>query len=351
MRIQKIYANFSQLKLDALIISSPANISYLTRFSSRDSYLLISKKANIYITDSRYTEEAKNGLKGQLPIRKINGSVFQTIADACNDLKLKRIGFEEKFLSFAGYKKMRKELTKGIDLIPAGDLVEQLREIKDADELEKIKRAAQITIKAFKFIKDFVVPGRTEIEIAAELERFVRYNGARSSSFDIIVGSGPNSSYPHHLTSQRKIKNNEPVLIDMGVEYMGYKSDLTRVFFLGKMNPILKTINDVVRKAQYKAIKEIKPAVPIDKIDTAARQYITQKGYGGFFGHNLGHGIGLEVHEKPRIAQKETSPLKRGMIFTIEPGVYLPGKFGVRIEDMVLVTRKGCEVISGSLDK
>jgi Xaa-Pro aminopeptidase len=153
------------------------------------------------------------------------------------------------------------------------------------------------------------------------------------------------------MTSQRKLKNNEPVLVDLGVDYMGYKSDLTRVFFLGKISPAVKKIYDIVRKAQDKAIKNIKPAVQMYKIDTAARQYITQKGCGGFFGHNLGHGIGLEVHEGPRISPKVKGILKQDMVFTVEPAIYLPGKFGIRLEDIVLVTKKGCNVLSGSLSK
>ncbi len=351
LRIQKIYAKLRQDNLDGLILSSPANISYLTNFTSRDSYFLISKKPNIYFTDSRYAQEAKKGLKGLALITKINGSVFKIIADTCVDLGLKRIGFEERYLAFAEHKKIKEELNNRGDLIPTYGLVEELREIKTAEELEKIKKAIQITIKAFKFIKNFIVPGKKEIEVAAELERFIRYCGAESSAFDIIIASGTNSSFPHHLTSQRKIKNNEPILIDMGVDYMGYKSDLTRVFFLGKINPAVKRIYDIVCKAQDKAIKEIKPAVQINKIDAAARQYITQKGYGGFFGHNTGHGIGLEVHEEPRISSKVEGILKPDMVFTVEPAIYLPNKFGIRLEDIILVTKKGSNVLSGALDK
>ncbi len=349
--IRKIYARLAKAGLDGLIVSSPANISYLADFSSRDSYFIISHKANIYITDSRYTQEAKKGLKGSASITEINGSVFKTIARACLDLGLKRVGFEERFLSFAEYKRIKEELNKNGDFVPTYGLVEELRQVKTAEELEKIRKATQITIKALRFIKDFISPGKKETEVAAELERFIRYHGARSSAFDIIVASGPNSSFPHHLTSRRKIRNNEPVLVDMGVEYMGYKSDLTRVFFLGRIKPIIKKIYGIVREAQDRAIKETKPAVQMSQIDTAARQYITKRGYGGFFGHNTGHGIGLEVHESPRISPKESNKLNSGMIFTVEPAIYLPGKFGIRLEDMVLITQKGCEVISGSLSK
>ncbi|MDP3731536.1 MAG: Xaa-Pro peptidase family protein [Candidatus Omnitrophota bacterium] len=351
LRIQKIYAKLSKDNLNGLILSSPANISYLTNYTSRDSYFLISNKSNIYFTDSRYIEEAKENLKRLALVRNVNGSIFKILADACIDLGLKRIGFEERYLSFASHKKLKEKLNKRGDLVPTCGLVEGLRQIKTAEELEKIKKAIQITIKAFEFIKDFISPGKKETDVAGELERFIRYNGARTSAFGIVVASGPNSSFPHHLTSQRKIGKNEPVLVDMGVDYLGYKSDLTRVFFLGKINAAVKKIYTIVSQAQEKAIKEIKPAVHKNKIDTAARQYIIQKGYGGFFGHSLGHGIGLEVHEEPRISRKAEGILKPGMIFTVEPAIYLPDKFGIRLEDMVLVTEKGCKVLSGSLNK
>jgi Xaa-Pro aminopeptidase len=350
-RIRKIYAESVKQKLDGLILFSSANISYLTGYTSRDSYLLISRNKNIYITDSRYKQEARNKLGKVAAVLLIRDSAFKTIAGACIELGLKRIGFEEKYLSCCGYKSLSRHLSKGMELVPTSGLVEESRQIKTDEELKKIKKALQITTEALEFAKDFISVGRKEVELAGELERFIRYHGANTSAFDIIVASGPNSSYPHHKTSQRKFKDNEPVLIDMGVEYMGYKSDLTRVFFLGKMNTVLKKIYQTVKFAHDRAIKAIAPGVQISKIDAAARQYIADKGYGGFFGHNLGHGIGLEVHEKPHISSKETSKLKPGMVFTVEPGIYLPGKFGIRIEDVVLTTNKGCEVISGFLDK
>ncbi len=332
-------------------MSSQPNITYLTKFTSRDSYLLISKKANIYFTDSRYIEEAKIGLKGVASIEKINHSVFKQIADICRNLRFKQIGFEEKNLSFDKYKKIKKELSREKKLVATGNLIEVLRQIKESDEIGKIKNATQITIEALKFIKNLIRPERKEIEIAAELEYFIRCNGGQSSAFDIIVASGTNSSFPHHLTSQRKIKNNEIVLIDIGSDYMGYKSDLTRVFFLGKINSLIRNIYDIVVRAQDEAIRKIRPTIPINEVDIAARQYITQNGYGDFFTHSLGHGIGLEVHESPRISSRENALLEKGMVFTIEPAIYLPGKFGIRLEDIILVTQKGRDVISGSLDK
>jgi len=351
LRITKIQARLEQENLDGLIVSLPSNISYLTKFLSRDSYLLLSKKQNIYFTDSRYLEEAKKMLKRTALLKKINGSVFKLIAGACIKQGLKRIGFEERYLAFAEYKKIEEGFDKTMHLVPTHSFIETLRQIKDREEIEKIKKAVQITGSALKFIKKFISPGKSEIEIVAELERFIRYHGASNSAFDIIVASGPNSSLPHHIPSQRKIRKNEPVLIDIGVDYLGYKSDLTRIFFLGKINGLAAKVYDIVLKAQELAIEKIKPAKRIAEIDKAARQYITHKGYGGFFGHNLGHGVGLDIHEEPHISAQENNTVKPGMVFTVEPAIYLPGKFGIRIEDMVLVTKESCEVLSGTVNK
>jgi len=350
-RLKNIRIKLAQERLDGLLLSSPANISYLINYQSRDSFLVITKDKEIYITDSRYTEEARLYLKGGIIIKKIDGSVFKTIAEVLGDLNLKRTGFEERYLPFADYRKIRDNLKRDMELIPVYGLVEVLRQIKDAEEISKIKKGLNITFKALHFIQDFIKPGKKEIEIAAEIERFIRYNGASGAAFEIIVASGPNSAFPHHITSQRKIKENEPVLIDMGVDYSGYKTDLTRTFFLGKINTLFKKVYRIVSHAQERALRLIKPGVALSRLDLSARQYITQKGYGGFFGHNLGHGVGLETHEAPQISGKETAKAMPGMVFTVEPGIYIPGRFGIRIEDMVLVTRKGVELLSGTFNK
>ncbi len=351
LRIKNIYTKLEQQNLDGLIVSLAANISYLTKYPSRDSYLLVSKKGNVYFTDSRYVEEAKLALKGKAALKKINGSVFKLIADACLALRLGRIAFEERNLAFAEYKKIKESLGRKALLVPTHSLIEELRQIKEPEELEKLRNAIAITAKAFKFIENVIAPGKQEIEVAGEVERFIRYKGASGVSFDIIVASGPNSSFPHHISSQRKLKSNEPVLVDMGVEYLGYKSDLTRVFFLGRINVLAQKIYDIVLEAQDRAIKKIKPAEIVAEIDKAGRGYINQEGFGEFFGHNLGHGVGLEVHESPYLSGKERNTLEPGMVFTVEPAIYLPNKFGIRIEDMVLVTKGGCEVLSGAVSK
>ena len=350
-RLKSIHSALKQRRLDALLVTCPANISYLTQSPSRDAYLLVTPEGNIYFTDSRYTEEAQAFLKGNAKLKECNGFIFQHIAQEILDLKLGKIGFEERHLPFAEFGKIKEYASGNFDLIPTHSIVEDKRAVKDAQEIAKLREATGITALALEYIRQFLVPGIKEIEIVGELARFIRYQGARAPAFDIIVASGPNSSKPHHLSGDRKLKNNEPVLIDLGVDYQGYKSDLTRVFFLGKISTLARKVYDVVLGAQELAIRRIRPGAEIAEIDRVARSYIAKKGYAKYFSHNLGHGFGLEVHEYPHISGREASALKPGMTFTVEPGVYLPGKFGIRIEDMVLITRKGCEVLSGSVNK
>ncbi|MFA4993426.1 MAG: aminopeptidase P family protein [Candidatus Omnitrophota bacterium] len=349
-RLKSIYSQLKQKRLDGLLVSLPANISYLTEFLSRDSYLLVSEKGNIYFTDSRYTEEAGASLSDNIKLKQCNGSVFKQIAETSLGLGLKKLGFEERNLAYAEFAKIKEHANGCFELIPTHSIVEDKRQVKDLQEVKKLKQAARITGLALEHIKKFLVPGVKEIEVAAEFERFIRYHGCADSAFDIIVASGPNSSQPHHLSGQRRLRDNELVLIDLGVDYRGYKSDLTRVLFLGKIIVLVRKVYDTVLKAQELAIKRIRPGAEMAAIDKVAREYIASKGYGKYFTHNLGHGLGLEIHEDPRISGNEASSVKPGMVFTIEPGVYLAGKFGIRIEDMILVTDKGCEVLSGAIN-
>jgi Xaa-Pro aminopeptidase len=350
-RIKRLFQNLKEDHLDALLVSRPSNISYLLDFTSSDSYLLASPGGNFYFTDSRYTEIAQKELKNSARLKKINGSVFKLIAQTCISSKLNRLGFEERNLPFAEYRKIKEYLGKKCALIPVHSLIEELRQVKEASEIKKIREALKIHALAIKYIERLLKPGKKELEIVAEIERFIRYHGATGSSFEIIVASGPNSSQPHHIPSERKLLKNEPVLIDMGVNYLGYKTDLTRVFFLGKISTLCRRVYDIVRQAQAEAIARIEPGQKISSIDAAARKYISRHGFGDYFGHNLGHGVGLDIHEEPHISANQEVPALEGMVFTVEPAIYLPEKFGIRIEDMVLVNKKGCEVLSVAIDK
>ncbi|MBM3250197.1 MAG: aminopeptidase P family protein [Candidatus Omnitrophica bacterium] len=347
-RLNKLRKILKSARLDSLLVSSSANIAYLTGYPGRDSYFLVAPKKCLYFTDPRYTEEARLALKGSARMVKTEGQGFKAVKEACQKLGLKSIGFETG-LSYGRYLKLKKSLGRKISLRPTQNMVEGLRKTKDPHEIEKLKKALRITALALRSVRRFLRPGKKEREIAAELERFIRYHGGQGAAFDIIVASGPNSAFPHHISGERKLRKRDIVLIDLGVDYRGYKCDLTRVFFLGKMEALARQIRAIVLEAQRVAIQKIKPGEEIAGIDAASRRYITRQGFGERFNHNLGHGVGLEVHEEPRLSSGAKGRLEPGMVFTVEPGVYLPGKFGIRIEDVVLVTRKGCEVLSGAI--
>lgn len=350
-RIKKLLGRLRARGLDGLFVTCPRNISYLTGSRSRDSYLLVSPKKRVYFTDSRYTEEARRDLAGIAEVREYKPPVWSEVAREARKLKLGNLGYEDKKLSVHSWRNLSACCGDEGFLRPASGLVEELRLIKSPGELKEMRTACSIAMDCLRFASQVVSPGRTELEVAGELERFLRYRGAYASSFDIIVASGPNSSLPHHVTSERRLKEGDPVYIDMGVDYQGYRSDLTRVFFLGKIAVLVQRVYKVVTEAQKEAIRHIRPGAMAADIDSCARRYITSRGFGRGFSHALGHGVGLDVHEGPRIAPGVETRLEEGMVFTIEPAVYIPGKFGVRVEDMVLVTRNGSEVLSGSLNK
>lgn len=348
-RLERLHAILKRKHLNGILVSRQPNITYLTGFLSSDSYLLITPKQIFFITDSRYYQQARSQLEG-VDIRLNGRSVFNTIVNLAKDSKIKRLGFEVRGMDFAQYNQIKK-LLGSIHLIATQGLIEQLRNIKQPEEIAKINKAVSITVQALRYAQRIVRPGLAEIEVAGELARFIRYRGARTTSFEIIVASGKNSAFPHHLTSRRKLKTGECVFIDIGVDYQGYKSDLTRTFFLGRIPSKISKIYKIVRQAQAQAINRIKPGVKCCEIDRSARQYIVKHGYGGFFTHNLGHGIGLEIHEQPYLSTDNKAVIRPQMIFTVEPAIYLPGEFGVRIEDDVAVTKNGCEVLSGALNK
>lgn len=349
-RLKRLHNLLNKNQVEGLLVSHQPNITYLTGFPSSDSYLLISGKGNFLITDSRYYQQLHRNLNKDFNVLMAGKSVFKTIAELGLKLKIKYLGFEAKNLIFAEYQQIKKYLRR-IHFIPTYDLIEELRKIKELGELNKIKEAVNITCQALNYARKIIRPGLCELEIAAELERFIRCKGSRITSFETIVASGKNSGFPHHITSRRKLQSGESLFIDIGVDYGNYKSDLTRTLFLGKIPLVVCKIYNIVLKAQEQAIERIRPGVKISEIDRTARQYIEKQGYGGFFGHNLGHGLGLEVHESPQICLANKKVLQKGMVFTIEPAIYLPYKFGVRIEDDIAITEKGCEVLSGALNK
>jgi Xaa-Pro aminopeptidase len=332
-------------KLDGLLVSNPANVSYLSGFSGDESYLLITQKKAIFITDFRYEQQAAKEAKGfsvEL-VGKLNH--FDLITGLIRKNNLKRVGFEARHITYAEVGKIRDNLTKQ-EFLPVCGIVENLRAVKSQEEIKKIRKATEICLSVFNDVAFKIKPGLREKELAGFVEYQMRLKGAEGASFDIIVLSGKNSTMPHGRPSDRKIGCNEAVLIDAGASFSGYKSDLTRMFFLGKIPDTIQKVYGIVKTAQEMALKAIRPGAFASVIDAIARDYIKSKGYGEYFGHSLGHGVGREVHEAPSISSKSKDILRPGMVFTVEPAIYLPNIGGIRIEDMVLVTQKGSEVLS-----
>jgi len=349
-RLEKLRAALKKQGLSALFVSSQANIRYLTGYPSRESCLLVCPSEVYFITDFRYFYEARKKLKN-LKIELIEHSFFKKVAKLIKQLGCWPLGFEAKHISYAQIQKIKEEVGKANQIVPAYDIVEDLRKTKDREEISLIYKATEIAIKALNFAAEIIRPGITEIALRQKIEHFIANKFGCVPAFEIIVASGPNSSYPHHLSSERNLHKNEVVLIDLGVDFCGYKSDLTRTFFLGKIPLDFKKIYKIVLEAQKRAIEKVRPGITADEVDKTARHYIAYKGYAAYFGHSTGHGIGLEVHEDPHLSSRNKEKLSESMVFTIEPAIYLPHKFGIRIEDMVMVNKKGCEVISGNLDK
>lgn len=349
-RLQDLFRLFPQKNLDALFVSSWPNVTYLSGFKSIESWILVSPKGLYFITDSRYLEQAKREAKGFKVLLRDKKGVTEIVGDLARDLGVKRLGFESAQVTHSFFRALERHVGPE-KLVPTAGLVEELRVIKDPEEIKLLKKSADIAVKGFHYIKEIADPGMTERGLQARLEYFTKSIGAEKPSFDIIIATGARSSMPHCQTNQTRVKNNNVLLVDMGVVYEGYSSDLTRPIFLGRMSPLLKKVHQIVWDAQRAGIRKAGPGVPAREVDAACRDFIAKRGYADRFGHGTGHGVGLEIHEAPSVSSRSDTILKPGMVITVEPGIYLPGKFGIRIEDMVLITNKGNEVLTRDLDK
>jgi Xaa-Pro aminopeptidase len=347
-RLRRLVSEFSRHRnIDALLVTPDVNITYLTGFPAHESWLLVTPQKAFYITDFRYIEEAKEGLKGIAIVKQHTQSLQATLFELAKIYKIKRLGFDERYTSLMCLKKLKSYCPRRTKLIPTLGMVESLREVKEEGEVNAIRNCLKVHFKALQFLKKVVKPGLSERQILDLLEGFIKKQGV-GFSFNPIIASGPNSAYPHAKVSDRILKNNEPLLVDIGIDIKGYKSDLTRNFFLGRMTPSYRKVFEATALAQQEAISLIKPGISVAEVDAHARKVLRKFGLAKYFGHSLGHGVGLEIHENPRLSVKSPAILEPGMVVTVEPGVYLPGQFGVRVEDMVLVTLEGCEVLSGN---
>ncbi len=345
-RLRSVQRSLKSRELEAFVVSRLSNIKYLTGFTGSSALLFVLPDEAILFTDFRYKEQVKEEVKG-CSFRIIKQSLVEDAARSKHSKGLKSIGFEPQHLTFSIYSKL-KELLPEAELVPCDGIVESLRVRKGSRELQKIRKAVLITDSVFEEVLGFLRPGLRELEVAGEIERLFKLKGGSAPSFPTIVASGSRCALPHARPTGKRIRNRELVLFDMGTVYDGYCSDMTRTVVLGKATSKQKKIHKLVLDSQKRAISSLRRGIKLSTLDRKARTVIEEAGYGRNFGHGLGHGVGLEVHELPRVFSKSQEVAQEGMVFTIEPGVYIPRWGGVRIEDMVAVTRDGCQILTQS---
>jgi Xaa-Pro aminopeptidase len=347
-RLRKLRTSIAEKRLDALLLSQSENLRYLSGFTGSSGWLLISGQNAILATDFRYVEQAKEE-SPDFEIIQTKGELRDWLPGLVSDLGWHKLGFEANLVSYDSYHKLSEAIeTKqvNLELVPTTGIVEHLRSIKEPEELELITKAVELTDAAFEQAKGIIRPGITEKEAAWEIEKFLRQEGSEGMPFEIAVASGPNSALPHARPTEKIIRSGEPVLIDMGARISGYCSDFSRTLFLGEADKSLREIYNIVFKAQTTAIEGVESGMDASQADKLARSVIEQAGYGEAFGHNLGHGVGLAVHEFPTLGPSSSDSLADGMVFAIEPGIYLPGRGGVRIEDVVVLENGKAKVLT-----
>ncbi|AEI41208.1 M24 family metallopeptidase [Paenibacillus mucilaginosus] len=338
-RVHRLRELLDEKGIPALFITNATNRTYMTGFTGSSGYVLITASRAVLLTDFRYMTQAPQQAPGYEVVEHAP-KVAETVKDILAREGITRLGFEASDLSFSAYRSYAEGLSP-VELLPTEGLVETLRMVKDEGELAVMQEAADLADRTFTHILDFLKPGVKELDIALEIEMFVRRNGAASTSFETIVASGERSALPHGKASEKPFGNNEFVKLDYGAYYKGYCSDITRTVVLGTPSDKHREIYGIVLEAQMAALEAIRPGMTGREADAVARDIITKYGYGDHFGHGLGHGLGMEVHESPRLSKLGDTVLKPGMTVTVEPGIYLPGFGGVRIEDDIVITDQG----------
>lgn len=343
-KIEALRERLKSLDLQGMIITNPVNIRYLTNINA-EGVLLLTRRENIYITDGRYMEVVKNALTIEDEVivysfRELTKEDYENFFIFCEN-----VGFEENNLTYAQYKEyMHKYKINNFE--ETEGLLERLRVEKKEDEIENIKKACLITDNCFEYLKKFIKIGMTEKEIAFEIQKYFLMNGADELAFNTIVASGPNSSMPHAVPTDRKIEDGDPITIDMGCKVNGYCSDMTRTVFAGHVPQYMKPVYDLVLKNQLRVLEELKEGANIKLIAKSVESEF--KLHGTNMIHSLGHGVGLDIHEYPFMSSKQDFLLKENMVITDEPGIYIPGRFGVRIEDTVLITKYASQKLTMS---
>ncbi len=341
-KLEQVHEILNHKRLDAMIVLSDFNRRYLSGFTGTSGALIITHNKNYLVTDFRYIEQATKQAPEFEIINRQNGLITE-IKNILEQAQLSNIGFEGHHISYDTYV----ELNKGmITLISISDSIDKIREVKSEEEIKLIQKAAEIVDKTYDYILTVVKVGMSEREIKALLESKMLELGADGPSFDTIVASGYRGALPHGVASDKLIEKGDMITLDFGAYYRGYCSDITRTFAVGEPDPKMKEIYNIVLSSQIKAIDEIRPGMTVQEADALSRDYIDAHGFGQEFGHSLGHGIGLDIHEGPLLSKNSTGELQVNNCVTIEPGIYVDGLGGVRIEDDILITENGCDVFT-----
>ncbi len=330
--------------LDGILFSSLENIRYLCGFTGSDGALVVTRTNSFFLTDSRYWTQSEQEVEGAKIVhyrKKMEG-----IASLLSDLELRAVGFESAFLPFSAHQLLSERSSPGTRLIPLENEVRHIRTLKDKQELAILQTSIEIASEAFLHILELLNEGAVERDVAFEMESFMKRKGAEALGFDIIIASGKRSALPHGKASDKQIEKGDFIVIDFGSAFQGYHCDQTRTVVCGSPSSEQQKVYRTVKEAHDKAIEKIRPGIPISEVDAAARDHIRSQGYSDYFGHGTGHGIGLAVHEDPVINGENKELVQEGMVFTIEPGIYVPDWGGVRIEDMVLVAPHGADVLT-----
>jgi Xaa-Pro aminopeptidase len=345
-RLRRVQSALEQRRLEALMVTNLPNIRYLCGFTGSAGVLVVTAREQVLLTDGRYTEQAKQEVKAA----KVKIAKKSALAAAAEWFqkhpRLTRIGIEATHMTVAERASVAKLIRRRASLIATPPIVEPLRMIKDQQEIAAIRAACHLGVELFRKLTQNLRPGVAESQVAGELEYAARQAGAEQMAFSTIIAAGSRSALPHGRASNAAIPQQGFVVCDFGVILAGYCSDMTRTVHVGRPLPEARSSYEVVREAQQSALDAVKPGVTSGEVDQAARKLLYNRGLGKFFTHSTGHGLGLEIHEAPKIAAAQKEVLRPGMVITVEPGVYLPGKWGVRIEDTVVVTETGCEILT-----
>lgn len=344
MRLDRVREMLSQQGVDGLLVSQPENRRYLSGFTGSAGYLLISPGAALLATDFRYYEQVGRQAP-DFELVRIKDRFADLLPDLVQRLAIARLGFEAQHVTVDELHTLS-GTTPDVAWVPLKNSVEQVRAVKDEAEIEAIRRSVALTDAAFAHFLAVVEPGMTERQAAWEIEKYMRERGADKVAFDLIVAAGPNGALPHARPGDAEIVEDQPIVIDIGASVDGYASDMTRTVCLGQPSARYLEVWQIVLRAQQTAESAIRAGLPGREADAAARDVIVQAGYGDYFGHGLGHGVGLAVHEAPRAGRLSEDVLQAGMTLTVEPGIYLPGEFGVRLEDLVIIRDDGVDILT-----